>query len=248
MAPRAETLSRKPCPSRRKTARVSSQGARAVSRARLSGQGQSQAEGTGNQGGQELFTLRGQEYENSGGRGFFQGFEQGVGRLVAVQAQAHEQDHPAALTVGRVAQTAFQLTYPLHVEGPHQTGIFLILAVADAAVIGRQIQIFARGDLQADRAGQTGRAVFGVRGLRAVAARGPVAGQIQALLLAAAFQQQNLGRGLAQTVQHGLEAVKGRSATAGSRLAFMAAARRAFSARWSGGGPRPRKSWRPSRR
>ena len=111
--------------------------------------------------------------------------------------------------MGRVAQTAFQLTYPLHVEGPHQTGIFLILAVADAAVIGRQIQIFARGDLQADRAGQTGRAVFGVRGLRAVAARGPVAGQIQALLLAAAFQQQNLGRGLAQTVQHGLEAVKG---------------------------------------
>ena len=154
--------------------------------------------------------MRSQKYENRGGRGFFQGFEQGVGRFVAVQVQAHEQHHPAALAVRRVAQSAFQLTHPLHVEGAHQTGIFLILAVADAPVIGGQIQILARGDLEADRAGQTGRAVFPACGLGAVAARGPVTGQIQALFLAAAFQQQHLRRRAAQPVQHGLEPVEGR--------------------------------------
>lgn len=110
--------------------------------------------------------------------------------------------------MGRVAQATFQLTHPLHVESPHETRIFLILAIADPPVIGAEVQILAGSDLHADRAVQARPAA--VARIGAVAARGPVAGQIQTLLLASAFQQQHLRRRVAQTIQNAFKAVKRR--------------------------------------
>ena len=161
--------------------------------------GKGEAEGTGDECWQYLLPLRGEQDEERGRGGLFEGLQKGVGGFGAGCLYAGENNHPEARIVRGIADDGLEPAHVVHAEGADFPGIFFVFFIGNAAVQGDEIEIFEGRYLAAGGTGEAGGA--GLPGGRAGAAAGPVESRVRARGFRTALEEQHLRGCCSEAVQ-----------------------------------------------